>query len=254
MHFRLESKNLHEVREAYDITSLDSVFPDKHLPEFRQAISELVPKLCKLSHRLLRCLAKALGISPWTLTLTRLILWTKQNTFRLRWRIFYSVSYHDVPGQWQECHDVSNTLLSVPSWQCYQSRCRTMWKTLWLWHLYVTFPGRYRRIGSKSTCQNVRYLTRKLKTKNRCWVTDFLWRWMGSRYTNSGDGFSQCGRSVAVLDSWPLSCNGINSLKKFLTSVVKMERSLLDSSRASSRRRNSSAVGATIVSFFRSSG
>ncbi|XP_032790029.2 UPF0676 protein C1494.01 isoform X3 [Daphnia magna] len=58
----LESKNLHEVREAYDITSLDSVFPDKHLPEFRQAISELVPKLCKLSHRLLRCLAKALGL------------------------------------------------------------------------------------------------------------------------------------------------------------------------------------------------
>ncbi|KAI9563508.1 hypothetical protein GHT06_010971 [Daphnia sinensis] len=58
----LESKNLHEVREAYDITSLDSFFPDKHLPEFRQVISELVPKLCQLSHRLLRCLAKALDL------------------------------------------------------------------------------------------------------------------------------------------------------------------------------------------------
>jgi hypothetical protein len=58
---RLESKNLHEVREAYDITSLDSFFPDKHHPEFRKTITQLVPKLCKLSHRLLRCLAIALG-------------------------------------------------------------------------------------------------------------------------------------------------------------------------------------------------
>ncbi|XP_046641102.1 UPF0676 protein C1494.01-like isoform X2 [Daphnia pulicaria] len=58
----LESKNLHEVREAYDITSLDSFFPDKHQPEFRKTVSELVPKLCKLSHRLLRCLAVALGL------------------------------------------------------------------------------------------------------------------------------------------------------------------------------------------------
>ena len=57
----LESKNLHEVREAFDITSLDSFFPDKDHPEFRQTISELLPKLCQLSIRLLRCLALALG-------------------------------------------------------------------------------------------------------------------------------------------------------------------------------------------------
>lgn len=57
----LESKNLHEVREAYDITSLEGFFPDNQYPEFRQAVSDLVPKLCSLSQRLLRCLAVALG-------------------------------------------------------------------------------------------------------------------------------------------------------------------------------------------------
>lgn len=60
--FSLESKNLHEVREAFDITSLNGFFPDQEHPEFRQAVSDLVPKLCLLSQRLLRCLGIALGI------------------------------------------------------------------------------------------------------------------------------------------------------------------------------------------------
>ena len=48
------------MREAYDITSLDSFFPEQQ-PEFRQTISQLVPQLCRLSLRLLKCLAIALG-------------------------------------------------------------------------------------------------------------------------------------------------------------------------------------------------
>ena len=60
--FSLESKNRHEVREAYDITSLEGRFPDEQLPEFRQTVSQLVPELCRLSHRLLKCLALAIGL------------------------------------------------------------------------------------------------------------------------------------------------------------------------------------------------
>lgn len=57
----LESKNQHEVREAYDITSIDSFFPDKEQPDFRLAVGQILPKLCTLSNRLLTCLAIGLG-------------------------------------------------------------------------------------------------------------------------------------------------------------------------------------------------
>lgn len=59
----LESKNRHEVREAFDVTSIDGFFPDGHLPEFRTAVGQLLPQLCKLSNRLLTCLAIGLGTS-----------------------------------------------------------------------------------------------------------------------------------------------------------------------------------------------
>ena len=59
----LESKNRHEVREAFDVTSIDGFFPDGHLPEFRSAVGQLLPQLCKLSNRLLTCLAIGLGTS-----------------------------------------------------------------------------------------------------------------------------------------------------------------------------------------------
>jgi isopenicillin N synthase-like dioxygenase len=58
----LESKNRHEVREAYDVTCLSGYFPDKDEPEFRTSVNRLVPQLCQLSNRLLICLATALGL------------------------------------------------------------------------------------------------------------------------------------------------------------------------------------------------
>lgn len=52
----------HEIRETYDVSSPDGVYPDEHAPEFRQAVNILAPSLCELTLRLLRCLALALGM------------------------------------------------------------------------------------------------------------------------------------------------------------------------------------------------
>jgi len=58
----LESKSSHEIREAYDVTSMDPGFDDKEHPEFWKSINRILPELCELSRRLLRCLAAALGL------------------------------------------------------------------------------------------------------------------------------------------------------------------------------------------------
>lgn len=60
--YSLESSNRHEIREAYDVTSLDGSFPDQEAPQFRNSVVRLVPALCQLTFRLLRCMAHALGI------------------------------------------------------------------------------------------------------------------------------------------------------------------------------------------------
>ena len=59
--FSLDVSSLHEIREAYDIASPDGIYPDKHAPEFRKAITELAPELRELTIRLLKCMALALG-------------------------------------------------------------------------------------------------------------------------------------------------------------------------------------------------
>lgn len=61
----LRSKASHKFRESFDITGLsdDLVFPDEFVPQFRQAAQDLAPKLCQLSHLLLKCMAVALGRS-----------------------------------------------------------------------------------------------------------------------------------------------------------------------------------------------
>jgi len=58
----LENKSSHEIREAYDITSMDAGFNCKEHPEFWKSIHQILPELSKLSQRLLRCLALALGL------------------------------------------------------------------------------------------------------------------------------------------------------------------------------------------------
>jgi len=57
----LESKSTHEIREAYDVTSMDVGFDNKEHPEFFNSIHRILPELSELSRRLLRCLAIALG-------------------------------------------------------------------------------------------------------------------------------------------------------------------------------------------------
>jgi hypothetical protein len=57
----LESNNRHEIREAYDVTSLDGFFPDEDAPEFRRSVVAIIPPLRQLTHRLLKCFAIALG-------------------------------------------------------------------------------------------------------------------------------------------------------------------------------------------------
>ena len=56
---RFDSSNLHEVREAYNITSPSSCCPDK---SFKQAVHQLVPELCDLTRALLRFMASALSM------------------------------------------------------------------------------------------------------------------------------------------------------------------------------------------------
>ena len=59
---RLGTDNRHEIKEAYNITSLKSVFPSEDSnPEFRSAVIELALKLSELTRRLLTCMALALG-------------------------------------------------------------------------------------------------------------------------------------------------------------------------------------------------
>jgi len=58
----LESKSTHEIREAYDVTSMDVGFDNKEHPEFFNSIHRILPELSELSRRLLRCLAIALGL------------------------------------------------------------------------------------------------------------------------------------------------------------------------------------------------
>ena len=59
---RLGTDNRHEIKEAYNITSLKSVFPSEDSnPEFRSAVIDLALKLSELTRRLLTCMALALG-------------------------------------------------------------------------------------------------------------------------------------------------------------------------------------------------
>lgn len=59
--FSLEDSSVHEVREAYDVTSPTGFYPDNSVPQFRPAICELAQSLCQLTVDLLKCMALALG-------------------------------------------------------------------------------------------------------------------------------------------------------------------------------------------------
>ena len=57
----MDAASLHEIREAYDVSSYDGIYPDDHAPELGQAIRHLVPDLSQLTLRLLKHMAIALG-------------------------------------------------------------------------------------------------------------------------------------------------------------------------------------------------
>lgn len=78
-----------EIRESYDVSSADGVFPDEHAPEFHQAIEELGPKLCHLTIRILNCMALALG-SPYTM-LNHSVLQSRR-PFEQAWRRTFSAA------------------------------------------------------------------------------------------------------------------------------------------------------------------
>ena len=59
--YSLDAGSLHEIRESYDVASYDGIYPDDHAPEMSRAIHHLAPDLCKLTIRLLKCMAIALG-------------------------------------------------------------------------------------------------------------------------------------------------------------------------------------------------
>lgn len=60
---RLDVGNLHEIRESYNIMSLDGEFPsEEDAPGFRESIKNLLEEFRELAIRLLKCLAIALGI------------------------------------------------------------------------------------------------------------------------------------------------------------------------------------------------
>jgi len=58
----LESTNRHEIREAYDVTSMNTGFDGQEYPQFRKSIECILPQLSELTLRLLKCLAIALGL------------------------------------------------------------------------------------------------------------------------------------------------------------------------------------------------
>ncbi|XP_046640742.1 uncharacterized protein LOC124326129 [Daphnia pulicaria] len=58
----LEDSSSHEVREAYDVTSPASRYPDDSTPEFRLATCELAKSLRQLTTNLLKFMAVALGL------------------------------------------------------------------------------------------------------------------------------------------------------------------------------------------------
>ncbi len=57
----LKDSSVHEIREAYDVTSPSSIYPDECAPEFRQDVCELSASLRELTLNLLKCMALALG-------------------------------------------------------------------------------------------------------------------------------------------------------------------------------------------------
>lgn len=58
-----DNKVLQEIRETYDVQSLNGTFPDEDAPEFRRSVTAIMPDLCRLTQRLLLCLSKALGLA-----------------------------------------------------------------------------------------------------------------------------------------------------------------------------------------------
>ncbi|XP_032790040.2 UPF0676 protein C1494.01 isoform X2 [Daphnia magna] len=59
----LGTNNLQEIKEAYNVTSSNSIFPSEELnPEFRSAVVSLALELTELTKRLLTCMALALGL------------------------------------------------------------------------------------------------------------------------------------------------------------------------------------------------
>jgi isopenicillin N synthase-like dioxygenase len=63
----LENSSVHEIREAYDVTSPISRYPDDRVPQFRLAVCELANSLRQLTNNLLKFMALALGKSIYKL-------------------------------------------------------------------------------------------------------------------------------------------------------------------------------------------
>jgi isopenicillin N synthase-like dioxygenase len=63
----LENSSVHEIREAYDVTSPTSRYPDDRVPQFRLAVCELANSLRQLTNNLLKFMALALGKSIYKL-------------------------------------------------------------------------------------------------------------------------------------------------------------------------------------------
>ncbi|XP_042225488.1 2-oxoglutarate-Fe(II) type oxidoreductase ppzD-like [Homarus americanus] len=57
-----KSKNSHELREAYDLKSIDGLFPDAEVPSLRPAVTSFLKSCTTLNNRLLIALAHSLGL------------------------------------------------------------------------------------------------------------------------------------------------------------------------------------------------
>jgi len=185
----LESKNRHEVREAYDITSLDGRFPDDQLPEFRQTVSTLVPELCRLSNRLLQCLAVAIGLEE-----------------------DYFIKYHQNMCQGSEKNATTFRSLYYPS-LADQDVCAGV-ERCGAHSDYGTVTLLLQDdIGGLEVTKKCIYLPMQSVKSKQLYYQGVFWRSLGTSQSDSRYDFSQRRRFDAVLDSRPLPGNSKRIIK-----------------------------------------
>ncbi|XP_071520189.1 uncharacterized protein [Panulirus ornatus] len=78
------NKDVHELREAYDVKWIDGVFPDKEVPSLRPAASDFVRTCLDLTTRLLTALALGFGLDRNFFTSTHQHICNGQNLSILR--------------------------------------------------------------------------------------------------------------------------------------------------------------------------